>query len=387
MEDIKFKELRKTHKGITKLSYEVIQILEDDPNGSPLYALMYAIEKGENTQERIYNYFKYFYVNEFAYIRLKQTELDDLLLKGIHKELIQKENNTYSLTEKGNEVLAKSKKVNLVTNKAIAFFFSEKVVLIFSLVCLIFMSSLKIIVGLNSGSDAFICFPELCFNESFKNEVKPYEQMIIIGGSYYDDNNFNVCPIFIRGNQYIIQKINPASPNESEIFEGEGMKCGKDITIFQTDDKKFRFIVLICKDFLNEGIKFITGKKKVDFIFVPSYNRAKNKFQQLADTFCNIYKVDSGISNISEKLIANKSYFGGSSFFCFEHKDVINVIKSKYKMRDDPREFKILEAKGESMLIMDLFLKKVELSKAPESTPRIKIIGIYRYNQNIWIKQ
>ena len=89
----------------------------------------------------------------------------------------------------------------------------------------------------------------------------------------------------------------------------------------------------------------------------------------------------------ASQAIANKSYFGGSSFFCFEHKDVINVIKSKYKMRDDPREFKILEAKGESMLIMDLFLKKVELSKAPESTPRIKIIGIYRYNQNIWIKQ
>lgn len=123
---------------------------------------MYAIEKGENTQKRIYNYFKYFYVNEFAYIRLKQTELDDFLLKGIHKDLIPKENNTYSLTEKGNEVLVKSKKVNLVTNKAIAFFFSEKVVLIFSLVCLIFMSSLKIIVGLNSGSDAL-------FNEGIEN--------------------------------------------------------------------------------------------------------------------------------------------------------------------------------------------------------------------------
>ncbi len=162
MEEIKFKEFRKSHKGVTKLSYEVNQVLEDDPNRSPLYTLMYAIEKGDNTQERIYNFFKYFYVNEFVYIRLKQNELDDLLLKGIHKELIQKENITYFLTEKGKSVLVKSKKVNLITNKAITIFFSEKLVLIFSLICLIFMSSLKIIVGLNAGSDAL-------FNEGIEN--------------------------------------------------------------------------------------------------------------------------------------------------------------------------------------------------------------------------
>jgi hypothetical protein len=108
------------------------------------------------------------------------------------------------------------------------------------------------------------------------------------------------------------------------------MKCGKDITIFQTEDKKFRFIVFICKDLLNEGIKFIAGKKKVHFIFVPSCNPAKNKFQLLADKFCNIYKVYSGISNISEIIIANKSYYGELSFFCFEHKEIINLIKKKF---------------------------------------------------------
>lgn len=162
MENVKLKELRRTHKGITKLSYEVTQILEDEPNGSPLYALMYVIEKGENTEEKIYSYFKYFYVNEFAYIRLTKNQLDDFLLKGIHKELIQKEKNTYSLTEKGAEALFKTKNVNLVTNKALNFFFSKKVVLLFSLVCLIFMSTFKIIVGLNAGSDAL-------FNEGIEN--------------------------------------------------------------------------------------------------------------------------------------------------------------------------------------------------------------------------
>lgn len=164
------------------------------------------------------------------------------------------------------------------------------------------------------------------------------------------------------------------------------MRCGKDLTIFQTMDKKFRFVILICKDFLNEGIKLITGKNRVDFIFVPSYNPAKNKFQQLADTFCNIYKVDSGISNISEKIIESKSYYGGSSFFCFEHRDVIDTIKKKNNSSDDSRDFKILEAEGESILILDLFPKKVELSKTPESTPRIRIIGAFKYIQDSWKK-
>ena len=162
MENVKLKEFQKIHKGITNLSYEVTQILENEPNRSPLYALLYVIEKGENTREKMYSYFKYFYVNEFTYISLRELELDGLLIQAIHKDLIQKENNTYSLTEKGNDVLIKSKKVNLVTNKAIKFFFSEKLVLIFSLICLVFMSSLKIITGLNLRSDAL-------FNEGIEN--------------------------------------------------------------------------------------------------------------------------------------------------------------------------------------------------------------------------
>jgi len=162
MEDVNFRELRKSHKGITKLSYEVTQILENDPNRSPLYALMHAIEKGENTKGKIYSYFNYFYVNELANIRLKQPELDELLLKGIYKELIQVIDDTYSLTQKGNDVFNKAKKVNLVTNKAISFFFSKQVVLIFSLFCLILMSTFKIVAGLNIGSEAL-------FNEGIEN--------------------------------------------------------------------------------------------------------------------------------------------------------------------------------------------------------------------------
>jgi len=172
MERLKFKELRKSHKKVTKLSYEVTQILENDPNRSPLYALIYAIKKGENTQERIYKYFKYFYVNEFSYINLREPDLNELLLDGIKKELIQKKNNCYSLTGKGNDILIKSNKVNLVTNKAIEFFFSEKLVLIFSLICLIFMSSLKIFTGLNSGSHAL-------FNEGIENATDIIKIIII----------------------------------------------------------------------------------------------------------------------------------------------------------------------------------------------------------------
>ncbi len=172
MEKTKLSELKASHKGITQLSYDVTQLLGEDPNRSPLFALMCAIEKGENTQEKIFDFFKYFYVNEFPYIRLKQPELSELLLKGVQKGLIKEFNKTYALTEKGNDVVIKSKKVISVSNKAMSFFLSEKVVLIFSLVCLILMSSLKIVTGLNSGSDALL-------NEGIENLTDIFKVFII----------------------------------------------------------------------------------------------------------------------------------------------------------------------------------------------------------------
>jgi len=163
MQSENFESIEKiSHKGVSQLSYEVTPFLQNDPNRSPLYALMVAINKGKKTREEIYNYFKYFYVNEFSYVKLTQTVLDELIIKGIKQDLIQRKGETFFLTEQGNQILIKAKKVILVSTRLIRLFFNEKCVLSLSLICLIFLSSLKILVGLNIGSDAL-------FNEGIEN--------------------------------------------------------------------------------------------------------------------------------------------------------------------------------------------------------------------------
>jgi len=151
-----------SHKEATKYSYEIMPFLQGDSSRSPLYAVMVSIYKGKNTLEKIYDYFKVFYSNEMSYIKLTQTILDELIQGGINNSLIQKEGEILSLSEKGKEILIKGRKVILTESKFLRFFFNEKVVLAFSLICLIIMSSLKIIIGLNSGSDAL-------FNEGIEN--------------------------------------------------------------------------------------------------------------------------------------------------------------------------------------------------------------------------
>ena len=150
------------HKGVTQLSYEVTKVLQNDPNRSPLYALLYAINQEISTIEQLYHYFNYFYVNEFSYIRLTPPNIDTILARGMKKGLIRNEQGILLLTEKGIEILNKSAKVISISNKAIKVFFSERVVLLFSLLILIFMSSTKIVIGINNGSDAL-------FNEGIEN--------------------------------------------------------------------------------------------------------------------------------------------------------------------------------------------------------------------------
>lgn len=147
---------KKSHKEINDLSIEVSQVLKEDPTRSPLYALFYAIDRGNNSLDKIHDYFKYFYVNEFSYINLKQKDLNNLLDKGINSGLIKKYQKNYYLTPKGKKIFKKARRVIMATNEATQFFFSEKVVLIFSFICLLFLSIMKITLGLFNGSDALL---------------------------------------------------------------------------------------------------------------------------------------------------------------------------------------------------------------------------------------
>ena len=113
-----------------------------------------------------------------------------------------------------------------------------------------------------------ICFPELSFAREWIQDIKSkYDNMIIICGSYYDEN-YNICPIIIEGKVYYYAKCYPS------VMEGSGervMKKGKRIFIFQT--KKGLICPLVCIDFdkeLHRILDYVNQfNKPLNFIINP----------------------------------------------------------------------------------------------------------------------
>lgn len=218
-----------------------------------------------------------------------------------------------------------------------------------------------------------ICFPELSFAQEFIDEAKQYKDMIIIGGSYYHED-FNICPVIINGKEYPVYKIHPAPYFEGEIEPGKGMKPGKDIKIFETENKKFRFGVLICIDYLCESHHY--KDKGVNFIFIPSFNPHTERFQKFADSYCTNNHVDLMLTNVKE--------YGGTCIIGVEHEAFIQRLINEGYRENDNIEYKLYESRGEMMIMAKLSLRGVEVPTSSGAKPRIQIIGRYIYKNGCW---
>ena len=157
------------------------------------------------------------------------------------------------------------------------------------------------------------------------------------------------------------------------------MNPGSKITIFQSKNSNFRFVVLICLDYIREFHRFHQGENKVNIIFSPCFNSEVSKFIQLGNTICNIFHIDSGLSNVIE----NNGKYGSSCFICFEHRNILSRMKGCKK--DDEYEYKIIEAMGENLLLFSTTLREIEVSTSPDDTPRIHVIARYIYKKK-WKK-
>lgn len=230
-----------------------------------------------------------------------------------------------------------------------------------------------------------ICFPELSFAKEWVKDVKDlHPEMIIIGGSYYE-NEFNTCPVIIKGDVIPILKANP-----SPIFEkrggGRGMRCGKENFVFQTECGKFA--VLICFDYLEEVSKILHNPdekiRDVNFIIVPEYNNDIETFQTRADADCRTnpfpYILQVNAEKIKDKEI------GGTCIIGMEHKDSLERYKSDgYRPTEAMIKYKLIEAMGEMMVIVDLDIKRKGVS-VPASGGKMDPIGCYVYRTNKWIE-
>lgn len=146
--------------------------------------------------------------------------------------------------------------------------------------------------------------------------------MIVVLGSYYE-NGFNNCPIIIRGQDYIVQKINP-SPHLEQEFSGRCMKKGRKILTFQT--KYGRFVVLVCFDFKEELHKVVHNPDEklcsLDFIIVPAYNRSVKLFQKLGDYACQEDNYPYILQSNALKLQSDEA--GGTCIIGTDHKNAMD---------------------------------------------------------------
>ncbi|MEA1864927.1 MAG: hypothetical protein U9N46_06995 [Euryarchaeota archaeon] len=148
-----------------------------------------------------------------------------------------------------------------------------------------------------------VCLPELCLCKEWISEIKGnYTDMIIIGGSFYEDNK-NICPIIMESGTDIPYqpKITP-SPFEDGIM-GPRMIPGDRIYRYETRFGKF--VILVCMDF--DDLAHFFRETDIDVIFCPSFNSANERFHNEAHS--HVERTPSYI------LIANTGLHGGTSIF------------------------------------------------------------------------
>ena len=229
----------------------------------------------------------------------------------------------------------------------------------------------------NNEKVNIICFPELCLKEDWISDIiNLYEDIFIIGGSYYDNNRYNVCPIIYKGTIRYIKKINPSPPFE-RIGGSYGMKSGEiEPKIFQT--RYGKILVCICYDFDEWYMKKIDKFYDSDFIINPRYDYNKeHRFQNKIDPIILDYRLSNYYIFINAKYIEfdGKKGGGGSSILCLENDTRISTFK-KYGLRPyDSIKSKLCELKNEMICIADFDITK-------RGQGRVDIINLYQYSDN-----
>jgi HEAT repeat protein len=132
-------------------------------------------------------------------------------------------------------------------------------------------------IAKQDGAD-IVCLPELCLCEEWISEIEERcPNMIIIGGSFYKDNQ-NTCPVIMESDAEIPYqpKITP-SPFEHGTM-GPRMMPG-DI-IYRYETRFGKFVILICMDF--DDLAHFFRETDIDMIFCPSFNSANERFHNEA---------------------------------------------------------------------------------------------------------
>ncbi|MDI9395019.1 MAG: TIR domain-containing protein [Euryarchaeota archaeon] len=207
-----------------------------------------------------------------------------------------------------------------------------------------------------------LCFPELCMCEEWLSEIEnKCSDMIVIAGSYYNEQGHNVCWVIMDSDRNLLPaqfKITPSDSEDSSIC-GLGMVPGKKTNIY--DETPFgKFAVLICRDFCNFRDSL---RGKTDILFVPSCNPANSRFHQDADSHVR--------NSLGYVVIANVASEGGTSIFGqMDRKHFPRLVQAGYKEEND-QSLKLCELKKnqEGIIIADFNLSNKSIPKISPIDP------------------
>ncbi|MCX6583310.1 MAG: hypothetical protein NT166_24300 [Candidatus Aminicenantes bacterium] len=261
-------------------------------------------------------------------------------------------------------------------------------------------------IGLEKKVNVFI-FPELSLSlpekmrENLLNDLFTFSKnndLIIIGGSFYDDFRKNKVPIIIPSGIFYSYKIRQ-SKFEVSPLKGEGMEAGEKLLVLHT--KYGNILVITCVDLISDDIQYIarylSNRKLINILITISYNPVSMEFMREVSAIVKRHELFGLITNISNpNALSNDNSnckddnkYGNSSVFATINdeykKNLIPLISDCFKdcnLETINSSYSTLIAQlnsnDEAMLICDLNLNVIRpplVTNAPDQGyPPIKNI-------------
>ena len=158
------------------LMKEYYDIHGHEPHESFLYAFLCLIYDGHDSLDLIKKNLRLIFISSTKQAVIEDEDIEEYYQHAKRKELISINQNKITLTKTGKELVEVSYYWNLHTSHYMGIFFSKYTVMIGTAIFLIILSILKIITGLQLGSEGML-------NEGFENLTDLIKIGIILGFS------------------------------------------------------------------------------------------------------------------------------------------------------------------------------------------------------------
>lgn len=128
-----------------------------EPHDNFLYAFLCLVYEGENYLDNIKKRMRPFFIAATSQVLVTDEDVEEYFLTAKKEQLIKVDvNGIIQLTEEGKRLVKISYYHNLYTSHFMRIFFSEKTVMTATAIILIFLSVMKIFIGLNLGSQGML---------------------------------------------------------------------------------------------------------------------------------------------------------------------------------------------------------------------------------------